>query len=205
MPTSLGLFLLSAAGISLTGAMMPGPLTAAVIAKGYGDRNAGAWVAVGHGIIELPLIAAIYVGFGHFFSSPQVVSVIGIVGGLMLFYLGFQMFRTAGRAPGEVSGLPRNPIIAGIMTTGANPYFFIWWATLGMALIVGAAEFGLIGILLFALVHWCCDLAWDQFLSWVTFKSRHWWTQKVQRVVFSICALILIGFGVWFFVSAFFQ
>ncbi|GAH55236.1 unnamed protein product, partial [marine sediment metagenome] len=62
METSLGLFLFSAVGISLTGVMLPGPLTAATIAKGYGDKNAGALIAVGHAVIEIPLIAAIYLG-----------------------------------------------------------------------------------------------------------------------------------------------
>jgi threonine/homoserine/homoserine lactone efflux protein len=53
METSLGLFLLSAAGISLTGVMLPGPLTAATIVKGYSDKHAGAWIAAGHAVIVL--------------------------------------------------------------------------------------------------------------------------------------------------------
>jgi len=203
MEASLGLFLLSAAAISLTGVMLPGPLTAATIAKGYGDKNAGTWIAVGHAVIEIPLIAAIYLGLGHFIGSPQVVKVIHVVGGLALFYLGFRMFRTVGKALNEVGGLPSSSLVTGIVITGTNPAFYVWWVTVGMALIVGAAEFGLAGILLFTLVHWPCDLAWCEFLSAGTFKSRKWWTQRVEKIVFTVCALILIGFGVWFFVSAF--
>jgi len=60
METGLGLFLVSAVGISLTGVMLPGPMTAATIAKGYSDRNAGALIAIGHAVIEIPLIVAIY-------------------------------------------------------------------------------------------------------------------------------------------------
>ena len=89
METSLGLFLLAVIGISLTGAMLPGPMTAATIAKGYGSKNAGALIAVGHGVIELPLIAAIYLGVGHFLGLPLVVSIIYIAGGVALFYLWF--------------------------------------------------------------------------------------------------------------------
>jgi hypothetical protein len=40
-------------------------------------------------------------------------------------------------------------------------------------------------------------------LSVSTFKSRKWWTRGVQRVVFRVCALVVVGFGVWFCVSAF--
>jgi len=203
METSLGLFLLSAVGISLTGVMLPGPLTAATIAKGYGDRNAGALIAVGHAIIEIPLIAAIYLGLGHLIGSPQVVKVIYIVGGLMLFYLGFRVFRTAGNAVDEICGLPTSSLVTGIVFTGANPGFYIWWLTIGMVLIVGAIKFGLIGIVLFTVVHWLCDLAWYEVLSAGTFKSRKWWTQKIQRIVFSACASMLIGFGIWFCIRAF--
>jgi len=201
METSLGLFLLSVIGISLTGAMLPGPMTAATIAKGYGSKNAGALIAVGHGVIELPLIAAIYLGVGHFLGLPLVVSIIYIAGGVALFYLGFRMFRTASDAPGEVGGLPRNSMVTGIVVTATNPAFYVWWITIGAALITGAALFGVIGVVLLAVVHWPCDLIWSEFLSLGAFKSRKWWTGRVPRIVFSICALILIGFGVWFLIS----
>ena len=203
METSLGLFLLSAAGISLTGVMLPGPMTAATIAKGYGDKNAGALIAVGHAIIEIPLIAAIYFGFGHFIGSPRVIDIVYIVGGVALFYLGFRMFRSSNNAPGEVSGLPTSSLVTGIVITGTNPAFYVWWATVGVALIVSAAKFGFVGVILFTVVHWPCDLAWSEFLSVGTFESRRWWTQKVQKFAFTVCALILIGFGVWFCLSAF--
>jgi threonine/homoserine/homoserine lactone efflux protein len=201
METSLGLFLLSVAVISLTGVMLPGPMTAATVAKGYRDKNAGALIAVGHGVIELPLIAAIYLGVGPFLGLPVVVNGIYIAGGVALFYLGFRMFRTAGDAPEDVGGLPASSVVTGIVVTGTNPAFYVWWVTLGAALIAGAARFGVTGIVLLGVVHWPCDLVWSEFLSMGTFKSRRWWTGKVQRIVFSVCALILLGFGAWFVFS----
>ena len=214
METGLGLFLLVAVVISLTGVMSPGPMTAATIAKGYSNKNAGAWIAVGHAVIEIPLILAIYLGFGQIIDFPYVIKVIHIAGGLMLFYLGFRMFRTADNAVGEIEGLPTSSLVTGIVFTGANPGFYMWWVALGTNLIVGnvsvgnvtiagAATFGLIGVVSFALIHWLCDLAWCEFLSASTFKSRHWWTRKIRRIVFSICAFVLIGFGVWFCISLF--
>jgi threonine/homoserine/homoserine lactone efflux protein len=202
METSLGLFLLSAAGISLTGVMFPGPMTAVTVAKGYSDRHAGALIAVGHAVIEIPLIAAIYLGLGHFISAPQVVNIIYVVGGLMLFYLGFRMFRNVDNAPGEIGGLPASSLVAGIVITGTNSAFYVWWVTVGVALVIGVTKFGLIGIILFAVVHWLCDLVWSELLSVSTFKSRKWWTQRAQKIVFRVCALVLIGFGTWFLVFA---
>jgi len=201
METSLGLFLLSVAVISLTGVMLPGPMTAATVAKGYQNKNAGALIAIGHGVVELPLIAAMYLGVGPFLGLPVVVNGIYIAGGVALFYLGFRMFRTAGDAPEEVGGLPASSVVTGIVVTGTNPAFYVWWVTLGAALIAGAARFGVIGIVLLGVVHWPCDLVWSEFLSMGTFKSRRWWTGKVQRIVFGVCALVLLGFGAWFVFS----
>jgi threonine/homoserine/homoserine lactone efflux protein len=207
METSLGVFLLSAAGISLTGVMLPGPMTAATIAKGYSNKHAGAWIAVGHAIIEVPLIAIIYTviyfGFEHSIDAPQVEMGIYLAGGLMLLYLGFRMFRATGEATDAVGGLPASSLVTGIVITGTNPAFYIWWATVGTALVTGAAVFGLAGVILFTIVHLPCDFAWSEFLSVSTYESRRWWTQKVRKIVFSVCALVLAGFGVWFCVSAF--
>ena len=203
---SLGHFLLMAAGISLTGVMFPGPMTAATIAKGYSDRHAGVWIAAGHAVVEVPLIAvmaAVYFGSGSLASSPQVERVIYVVGGAMLLYLGFRMFRATRVASGAVGGLPASSFVTGMVITGTNPSFYVWWVTAGAVLIAGAARFGPIGVVLLAVVHLPSDFLWSEFLSVGTFESRRWWTQKVQRIVFSICALVLAGFGVWFCLSAF--
>ena len=206
METSLGLFLLSAAGISLTGVMLPGPMTAATIAKGYSNRHAGIWIAAGHAVIEIPLIAimaAIYFRSGSLATSPEVERVIYIVGGVMLLYLGFRMFRANRVVSGAVGGLPASPFVTGMVITGTNPSFYLWWVTAGAILIAGAARFGLIGVVLLAVVHLPSDFMWSEFLSVGTFESKRWWTQRVQKIVFSVCALVLAGFGIWFCISAF--
>jgi threonine/homoserine/homoserine lactone efflux protein len=203
MDSSLGLFLLSAAGISLSGVMMPGPLTAATIAKGYRQQNAGIFIALGHAVIELPLMALIYFGFAQFFASPEVKKVIGLAGGLMLIVMGLMVLRSMKKNLGEAADLPYSPLVTGIMLTGANPYFFLWWATIGIALIITAAQFGIWGLIIFAVVHWSCDLVWESCVSVSVFRTKHLWTQKVQRIVFGICAAVLVGFGVWFCVSVF--
>jgi len=201
MTTSLGLFLLSAAAISLSGVMMPGPLTAVTIAKGYRNQNAGSLIAVGHAVIELPLMALVYFGFSQFFTSPEAKTIIGLVGGLVLVIMGGLVFRDIRKATGEVADLPYNSLVAGIVMTGTNPYFFLWWATIGIALILGAANFGILGLILFAVVHWSCDLVWEQIVSMSVFRTKHLWTSRIQKIVFGICALVLIGFGVCFCVS----
>lgn len=202
METTLGLFLLSVAGISLTGVMLPGPLTTAVIAKGYRNRHAGALIGAGHGIVEIPLIIALYLGLSQFIESPRVLQGIYIAGGLMLLYLGLRMLRASGREADAAVGLPANSLVTGIVITATNPAFYAWWATVGIALVAVAAKFGHTGVVLLMLVHVPMDVIWNEFLSVGTYGSRRWWTPKVQRIVFGICALVLGGFGVWFVLKA---
>jgi len=198
----LYLFLLSAAFISLTGVMSPGPVFAVTIAKGYRDRIAGALIAFGHGVIEFPLMGLIYLGFSWFFAFRETKTVIGFLGGLMLVYMGVDMLKSRRKNEnGIVEDVKHGSLGAGIITTLANPYFFLWWATVGLALIRNAADFGTIGFLLFAMTHWLCDFFWDLFVSMTVFKSRHLWSKKVQEIVLGFCSIVLVGFGAWFIVS----
>lgn len=203
MTQNLWLFLLSAAGVSLSGVMLPGPLTAATIARGYNDKNAGAMIGIGHAIIEIPIIALIYFGFAAFIADPLVKMATGLAGGALLVVMGLLIFFTF-RKPLEGSAvLPYSSLVTGIVMTGGNPYFLLWWATIGVALVSGASAFGIYGLALFTIVHLTCDIAWEQVVSMTVFRTRHLWTPGVQKTVFSVCAAVLIGFGVLYGVSVF--
>ena len=201
MPQNLWLYLLSAAAISLSGVMLPGPLTAATVARGYYDKNAGLLIGVGHGIIEIPIIALIYFGFASYLAIPIVKQAAGVAGGLLLIIMGGMIFLTFKKPVGGSVALPYNSLVTGIVMTGGNPYFFLWWATIGVALVAGAVSFGIYALILFTIIHLSCDIVWEQFISTTVFRTRHLWTPRVQQIVFGICAVVLIGFGVWFVVS----
>ena len=193
--------MLSAAGISLSGVMLPGPLTAATIAKGYNDRNAGAMIGIGHGIIEIPIIALIYFGFASYLNDPVVKMATGLAGGALLILMGLLIFFTFKKPVEGASVMPYSPLVTGIVMTGGNPYVFLWWATIGVALITGAVAFGIMGLVLFTVVHLACDITWDQIVSMTVYRTRHLWTPKIQKIVFGICAAVLIGFGLLYIIS----
>lgn len=198
-------FLLSVIFTSLSGVMVPGPVFAVTVAHGYENKIAGALVALGHGAIEFPLMFLIYFGFEKFFTDSPAHKIIGFVGGLILIYMGFQTFKAQKKVniEHEVSGGGRGSFTAGIFTTVTNPYFFLWWATIGATLITTSSTFGFLGFLLLAITHWSCDLMWDTLVSYTVFKSRRFWTAKVRKIVFGFCFIVLVGFGVWFIYSAF--
>ena len=120
----------------------------------------------------------------------------------MLLYMGLQMLSALRKGYGQPKDLPYPSVVAGIITTGANPYFFLWWATIGAALVIGASRFGSVGLFLFALSHWLCDFIWGLLISVTVFKSKGLWSRKVQNMVFGACAAGLVLFGAWFIFSA---
>jgi len=198
---TLSFFLLSVIVISLSGVMMPGPVFAVTLSKGYESPFAGIGVALGHGIVEILLIATIYFGFARFFDLQLVKTILTVAGGLILIYMGSYMFRRRNEINERAHILSHGPITAGFFTTVSNPYFFLWWTTIGAALMTRAITFGLIGILLFVLVHWLSDLTWCALISSIVYRSKHLWSKKLHGILFGLCGGILIGFGGWFILS----
>lgn len=201
-PLSLTGLLVLTAFISLSGVLMPGPVFAVTVAKGHKNRYAGAYIALGHGLVEVPLMALIYLGFVHFITGAGFRKAVALFGGLALLYLGYGLFNVRRQVLEDKKEITYGAFTAGAITTGANPYFFIWWATVGAALILNASYFGIAGFLLFALVHWLCDFAWDLGVSWTVFKSKKFWTSRTHEVVFGGCGLLLAVSGVWFVYSS---
>jgi threonine/homoserine/homoserine lactone efflux protein len=163
---------------------------------------AGAIIALGHGVIEFPLMFLTYLGFAEIFALTEVQKTVSLTGGLILIYMAIQTFKTQHRTVEEdYRDSAHGPFIAGVLATSANPYFFLWWATIGLALITNASAFGLFGFLIFAITHWSCDLLWGITVSLTVFKSRLFWTKRANQIIFAFCFLILIGFGTWFTIS----
>ena len=201
--SSLPLFLLGVIGISLSGVMMPGPVTAVTISKGTQHKAAGAMVAIGHAIIELPLIALIYFGLSRFLKLDGVQIGLGLAGGLVLIWMALGVFRTQTMSLGTQYENPhQGAIFAGVLTTAVSPFFFLWWATVGANMIADANAFGKTGIVALGATHWLCDAGWLLLISWVVFQSKRLWTPTVHRWIFGICALTLAGFGAYFIFSS---
>lgn len=193
----LFLFLASVVVISLSGIIVPGPLLAVTIAKGPSGPHAGAWIGLGHGLVEIPLIALIALGFGTVFASRPFTVGVGLVGGAMLVYLGAGIVRSRGALTAGDSDLSYHALPAGALATLVNPYFFLWWATIGAALVVKASAWGVPGLVLFGAVHWSCDLAW-YWLVTVALARGVGGAGRLPRAIYSCAGVLLIGFGLWF-------
>ena len=195
-------FLLKAIFISLSGVMAPGPLTTVTISKGNESPHSGGLIALGHGIIEFPLMIIILFGFGRLFSITYTKMTIGILGGILLIWLGFGMLKSFKNISIAETKASASALGQGVALTIGNPYFLIWWATIGATLAVQAAEFGVIGFIIFMLVHWSCDLIWLYLLSTLAFNGKKFFGNLFQKASFLICGLLLFYFGLAFIFDA---
>jgi len=189
--------------ISCSGAMQPGPVTATAIAMGARSRYAGPLIAIGHGIIEFPLMVVIILGMGTYFKLPRVQIAIGLAGGAFLILMAAQaLLNLRAKTDTQPKALAGKPILAGIILSATNPYFLLWWATVGMALATQATKWGVWAFALFALAHWSVDLVWLQILSWASFKGSSLLGPRLQQIVLLICTLALFAFGIFFIYTA---
>ena len=198
-------FVIMVVTVSLSGVLMPGPVTAVCVARGAKSPHAGALVSLGHGVIEFPLMAVIFLGARALFQLVPVRIGIGLAGGLVLLGMGIGMLKDYKKvaAPEEdLDSKARSPLLAGLFLSAANPYFLVWWATAGAALIDKSIAFGLLGFLVLAVSHWLCDFAWFYFLSALSFRGGRFFGRKLQQGVFIICGIILLYFSGSFIVKA---
>ena len=188
-------FLSEAIIISLSGVLAPGPISAVIVGKGSTSPNAGAWVAIGHGIVEIPLMIAVFFGVGSLMDSIILRTIIALLGGVFIIWMGIGMLRGIKKVGLEEQMDTRSPVMAGIIFSIGNPYFIIWWVTVGAALILRSVEFGLLGFIAFAAGHWLCDLLWDWFLSLLSFKGGQFFGNKFQQAIFAFSGVMLLFFG----------
>lgn len=197
----LAVFLFGVFFISFSGAMMPGPVSAAAIVKGQESSRSGILIALGHGIVEFPLIVLTAFGLSRLFQMAAWKMAVGVLGGGFLIWMGAGMIRERTALGEGAKKVPFGSFRAGVITTASNPYFFIWWATIGAALITRSLAWGIIGVALLIVVHWSVDLGWEWLLSFTSNKGKRVMTSKVQAAVFAVCGIVLVAFGLYFIID----
>jgi threonine/homoserine/homoserine lactone efflux protein len=201
-----GSFLIQALLISLSGVMGPGPLTVVVVGHGARSARSGILVSLGHGIVEFPLMALIVLGLGPFFQNTAFAATVGLAGGAVLLWMSYGLLMALRSKQGlevtESRAGRASPLVAGILMTGGNPYFIVWWATVGATLVLRAWSFGLWLFIVFAVAHWSLDLIWYFFLSSAAFKGTKLLGDRFLKGVSLVAGLLLLFFGVKFVADA---
>ena len=193
--------------VGLSGAMMPGPLLTVTIAESarHGFK-AGPLIVLGHAILELALIIALLAGLSLYLQKPLVTTVISVIGGAFLLFMGFNMIKDVlqGRVSLESNentagkGINMHPVMAGILVSVSNPFWSVWWATIGLTYLTVALKSGPIGITSFFSGHIMADLLWYSLIAAAIAGGRRFLKQQVYQTIIMLCGLFLIGLGGYF-------
>ncbi len=195
--------------LALSGALMPGPLLTLTVSESarIGSR-AGPLLITGHAVLELLLVIAIVQGLGPFLKSPPVMGIIALFGGGMLLWMGVDMIRNSsglslsGQERGNKGKRALHPVFVGILASLSNPYWTLWWATIGLGYLVAAMKYGAKGIVVFFLGHIAADYAWYALISLGISRGRRFIKDRSYRIMIRFCGIFLIGLGAWFLLSA---
>ncbi|MEM3585962.1 MAG: LysE family transporter [Candidatus Jordarchaeaceae archaeon] len=150
--------------VGLSGALTPGPLLVVTINKSLeGGFRKGGFTVFGHILLEAPLILLLCLGLGKFLNQDWLKITIALIGGICLITLGghiiFSVLKkkieyplnTIRRSKMENTSELLNPtgnsseknlrrrilnnsIILGLTATASNPFYWIWWITVGAAI-----------------------------------------------------------------------
>ena len=192
--------------VTASGALAPGPLFFGLLMHGSKEgARAGFSAAIGHTIVELPLVLALALGLLAAASQPMIKGVIGVVGGLGLIGFGvLQIYETIKSNPvsaemPKAKNLPASSLILGLALTGLNPYFILWWLTIGSVLIVQALAFAaIVGVLIMYVSHVWMDYAFLTTIAHLGKKGKAIVGSRYYKLVLIAFGLILIYYGATF-------
>jgi len=189
--------------IALSGALVPGPLFTVTVGESVKNgASAGPLIILGHGILELIIVVLLLSGVSPLIAHGSAKNIVKFAGGIMLIIMGLLMLKdirnaridlSAGGAKGGSS-----LVLTGIIGSLSNPYWIIWWATIGLGYLISSLKFGIAGIVLFFAGHILADLLWYSLISCAVAKGRKVIGDRGYRLTLFVCACFLILFGIWF-------
>ncbi|NMB12680.1 MAG: LysE family transporter [Firmicutes bacterium] len=208
---NLGAILLSSFLIGLSGAMVPGGLLIVNINETIKRGLPGGMIAItGHALIELLAVAGLALGLGTILGRPAVVGTIAIAGGALLAWMAVGTAKTSREAElaitttESVSSTAVNrfgPLAAGTLATISNPYWALWWTSVGATYVAMAMEQGSSALGAFYIGHIASDYAWYFLVSLALVTGKKLISQKVYQGLLLAGSIFLAILAVYFVFS----
>ena len=190
--------------ISASGVMAPGPLFAANISYGLREgAKSGVKMAIGHTIVEFPLVILLGIGVFSLETFPGFRMIISIVGAITLFVFALVQIKTVLQNNKNITSTPKHgPLVTGIILSALNPFFIIWWLTIGFKLISDAMWiWAFSGIVIVFFLHIWMDFAWLGGISFLASKSSKILSNRNYKFIMIGLSLLLVYFGITFLVD----
>jgi threonine/homoserine/homoserine lactone efflux protein len=185
--------------LGLTGALAPGPtFVATVNASIIGGWTTGPKVTLGHMLAEFAIF--ILIVFGLAAVALPYTPVITVIGGIALVVFGALTISGSRRVSiqNTPSGIVTNPYLTGLVTSLANPYFWLWWLSIGSAMVIAGLQGGLVLAGIFMVGHWCADLGWYTLVSYGVSRGTVFLSDRTYRVIMALCGIFLLVFGAYY-------
>lgn len=201
-------FIITIVVVTVSGALAPGPLFFVNIAHGTkSGAKGGLAFSVGHTIVEFSLVMLLALGLSTAVNEPAVEFIVGIIGGAFLVVFGLLQIRRFLISRSEVvrrdAPPSRNPLLLGSIFTGLNPYFIIWWLTVGVKLISDSMNFASwVGVVLMYIAHVWMDYVWLTGTAYLAKRGTSLVGSRGYRIVMAAFGAILVYFGLYFLLSS---
>lgn len=194
--------------VTASGALAPGPLFFATISEGTKNGAiSGLIFSIAHTFVEFTLIMLFALGLITIASEPIVKLIIGFVGGIVLISFGIiqiqkmMFYKPMESTSGKTSF--HHLFITGLVFTGLNPYFLLWWLTVGAELILISLAFAsLIGVIFMFICHVWMDYVWLTGVAYLAKKGTNIVGSKGYRILLGSFGVVIIYFGFSFIISA---
>ena len=187
--------------ISASGVMSPGPLFTANIVYGLKEgKIAGLKIAMGHTVVEFPLIVFLGLGTISLETFPEYRILITVIGAIGLFvFAGLQIKSIFGKDFRNKTNSNKNSFLAGIFLSALNPFFIIWWLTIGIVLITESiALWGFSGILILFIFHIWMDYVWLFAVAGFASKAKNVLSNNNYKILIAGLSILLVYFGIQF-------
>jgi threonine/homoserine/homoserine lactone efflux protein len=198
--------------VGLSGAMSPGPYLTVTIARTMrrGPFSASLML-VGHAALEALLLVGFAFGLDLFLRQRNVVTALSLLGGAVLLWMAWSLGRGAwtGSIVADleqsehvpVKESAAGPVAEGALVSLSNPYWTLWWATIGVKLASDALAIGPLGIVAFFVGHELADVAWYGFVIFAVSRGRGLLSPRVYRVVMAVLTAFLLFLGMRFLIG----
>jgi len=194
--------------LSISGALYPGPLFFVTISHGIkSGTKSGLLFSIAHSLVEFTLVMLLALGLLSVANEPAAMLVVGVAGGVALIVFGAMQIRGSfSYKPEETKTgqeATRNLFLIGLALTGLNPYFIVWWLTIGATLIFISLEFaGLAGVVFMYVCHVWVDYAWLILVAALAKRGAKILRFKWYRVLMAVFGVFLIYFGFSFLIDS---
>ena len=201
--------------VAFSGALVPGPMLTLVISS---VARKGFWtsffIVVGHSLLELVVVISFFLGILKYLDNPLIAKIIGLLGGIFLLYSGIDIvvsifkkkltidFKSVLKQKTITGKSTGTVILKGILISLVNPYWYIWWISIGAAFLIKSVEFNTPGISSFYIGHISADFIWYLFIGFLVNTGRRFFNQKIYNSILIACSIFLFYLGIRFIIEA---